>query len=51
MESGGIIMSAYNCPKCNGILEIPENGKVLFCQYCGTPIKPVDIFERIKEFL
>jgi DNA-directed RNA polymerase subunit RPC12/RpoP len=51
MDSGGIIMTTYNCPKCNGVLEIPQAGKVLFCSYCGTPVKPVDIFDRIKEFL
>ena len=51
MFKGGIIMSTYNCPKCNGTVEIPEAGKVIFCQYCNTPIKPIDIFERIKSFI
>jgi len=51
MVKGGIIMSTYNCPTCNASLEIPEAGKVMVCKYCGTPIKPVDIFERIKTLL
>jgi len=51
MDSGGIVMTTYNCPKCNGVLDIPQAGKVLFCSYCGAPVKPVDIFEKIKEFL
>jgi len=51
MSKGGIVMSAYNCPKCNGMVDIPENGKVLICKYCGTPIKPVDIFEKIKSLM
>ncbi|PVX25227.1 MAG: hypothetical protein CW691_05235 [Candidatus Bathyarchaeum sp.] len=51
MSKGGIIMTTYNCPKCNASLEIPESGKVLFCKYCNTAIKPVDIFDRIKSFL
>ncbi len=50
MANGGIIMTTYKCPQCNASVEIPESGKVLFCQYCNTPIKPIDIFERIKSF-
>jgi DNA-directed RNA polymerase subunit RPC12/RpoP len=44
-------MSSYNCPKCNAMLDIPEAGKVMICKYCGAPIKPVDIFDRIKSLL
>jgi hypothetical protein len=51
MAKGGIVMTAYKCPVCNGKLEIPEVGKVLICSYCGTPIKPVDIFEKIKDLI
>jgi len=51
MAKGGIVMSAYNCPKCNAMVDIPEAGKIMFCKYCGTPIKPVDIFDRIKSLL
>jgi hypothetical protein len=45
----GLIMSAFNCPKCSCMVDIPENGKVLVCKHCGSPIKPVDILERIKS--
>lgn len=51
MSKGGIVMTAYKCPVCNGKLDIPEVGKVLICSYCGTPIKPVDIFEKIKSLI
>jgi hypothetical protein len=51
MAKGGIVMSTYNCPKCNAMVDIPEGGKIMFCKYCGTPIKPVDIFDRIKSLL
>jgi ribosomal protein L34E len=51
MTKGGIVMSTYKCPNCNGMINIPEAGKVLLCQYCGTPIKPVDIFEKIKSLI
>lgn len=51
MSKGGLIMTTYKCPNCNGMVEIPEAGKVLMCQYCGTPIKPVDIFEKVKSLI
>jgi len=49
MAKGGVVMSTYNCPKCNAMVDIPEAGKVMFCKYCGAPIKPVDILDRIKS--
>jgi hypothetical protein len=49
LTKNGLIMSACNCPKCGGIVDIPENGKVLTCKHCGTIIKPVDILEKIKS--
>jgi hypothetical protein len=51
MAKGGVVMTTYKCPNCNGMVDIPEAGKVLVCQYCGTPIKPVDIFEKIKQLI
>lgn len=51
MAKGGLVMTTYKCPNCNGMVNIPEAGKVLVCQYCGTPIKPVDIFEKIKGLI
>ena len=51
MTRGGIVMTTYKCPNCNGVVDIPENGKVLICKYCGSPIKPVDIFEKIKSLV
>jgi hypothetical protein len=51
MSKGGVVMSAYNCPNCNAMVDIPEAGKILICKHCGTPIKPVDIFEKIKSLM
>jgi DNA-directed RNA polymerase subunit RPC12/RpoP len=49
LTESGIIMSAFNCPKCDKMNDIPETGKLLICRYCGNPIKPKDIYEKIKE--
>jgi hypothetical protein len=51
MSKGGLVMTTYKCPNCNGMMDIPEAGKVLVCKYCNTPIKPVDIFEKIKSLM
>jgi hypothetical protein len=51
MVEGGIVMTAYKCPNCNGMVDLPETGKVLICKYCGIPIKPVDIFDKIKSLM
>lgn len=51
MSKGGLVMQTFKCPNCSGMLEIPESGKVLMCKYCGTPLKPIDIFEKIKSFI
>jgi hypothetical protein len=51
MAKGGLVMTTYKCPNCNGMVKLPKEGKVLMCEYCGTPIKPVDIFEKIKSLI
>ena len=51
ISKGGLVMATYKCPNCNGMVNIPEAGKVLMCQYCGNPIKPIDIFEKIRSLI
>ncbi len=51
LKKNGIVMPAFNCPKCNNMVDIPENGKLLICKHCGNPIKPVDVYEKIKQLL
>ena len=49
LSKGGIVMTTFKCPNCGDMHNIPETGKILMCEHCGTPVKPVDIFERIKS--
>jgi DNA-directed RNA polymerase subunit RPC12/RpoP len=51
LTKSGVVMSAINCPKCNKMNDIPEQGKLLICKHCGNPIKPKDIHEKLKELL
>ncbi|MDR2707830.1 MAG: hypothetical protein LBB87_03680 [Nitrososphaerota archaeon] len=49
MTESGIVISAFNCPKCDKMNDIPETGKLVICKHCGNPIKPKDIYEKLKE--
>ena len=51
LKENGVIMSAYNCPKCNNMVDIPETGKLLICKHCGNPIKPAEIADKIKTLM
>jgi DNA-directed RNA polymerase subunit RPC12/RpoP len=51
LAQSGVVMSAYNCPKCSSMVDIPQNGKLLICNHCGNPIKPADIYEKIKALI
>ena len=51
MAKGGMIMSTFKCPNCQAGLPLPDEGQVMVCKYCNTPIKPVDIFEKVKSLM
>ena len=49
LNESGIVISAFNCPKCDKMNDIPETGKLLIYKHCGNPIKPKDVHEKIKK--
>jgi hypothetical protein len=51
LKENGVVMSAFNCPQCSNMIDIPENGKLLICKHCGNPIKPADVYEKIKALI
>ena len=51
LKENGVTMSAYNCPKCSNMVDIPVEGKLLICRHCGSPIKPAEIAEKIKPLV
>jgi hypothetical protein len=51
LKENGVVAEAFGCPKCSGMLKIPEKGKVLICKHCGAPIRPEDIYEKIKPLI
>jgi DNA-directed RNA polymerase subunit RPC12/RpoP len=48
LKENGVVMSTFSCLKCSNMIEIPENGKILICKYCGYPIKPADVYEKVR---
>ena len=51
MAKSGLVITTFKCPNCSCRVSIPETGKVLECQNCQTPIKPMDIFAKIKTLI
>lgn len=51
LSKGGVVISSLKCPQCSGPLELPEEGKQTTCKYCGASIRPVDIFDKIKNLV
>jgi hypothetical protein len=51
LVKSGVVMQAFKCPKCDGMNDIPTSGRLLICKHCGAPIKPAEIYEKIKQML
>jgi hypothetical protein len=51
MARSGILMTTYECPNCKGTVKIPEAGNIIICQYCRTPIRPMEVFRKIKSLI
>ena len=51
LEKGGVVMQSMRCPSCGADLQMPKSGTTVKCDYCGTPVNAIDIFERIRGLL
>jgi len=51
MAKGRVAMTCCNCPECNNKLDLPWAGNLLICKYCGFPITPMNIFEKVKPLI
>ena len=49
MTKIGITITKFECPSCNGAVKVPEDGNIVICQYCRTPIRPNEIFKKICQ--
>lgn len=37
------------CPKCQGILQVPEDRDKIICMYCGAKLSSFEIFQNVNE--
>jgi hypothetical protein len=51
LEENGVVMSAFHCPKCDQMVDIPASGKILICKHCSNPIKPADVQKEIDKLI
>jgi len=50
MKNSGLVITAFNCPKCEASLKLPHEGKEIICDYCKTVVYAKEVFEKIKRF-
>jgi hypothetical protein len=51
LAKGGVVATSFQCPQCAGPLILPETGKQTICKCCGASIRPVDLFDKIKNLV
>ena len=51
IKEKGIVLQPLKCPVCGAPLDIPNEGNIIICPYCGSTIKALDVFEKIKSLL
>ena len=51
LEKGGVVMQSMRCPSCGADLQMPKSGSTMKCEYCGTTVKAIDVFDRIRDLL
>ncbi len=51
MANGGLVLQKTKCPECNAPIPLPETGRQMVCQHCGSTILAQDIFEKIKSLI
>ncbi|MGD0318637.1 MAG: hypothetical protein ABSB56_02935 [Nitrososphaerales archaeon] len=49
LDKGGLLVSAVKCPQCGGAVDLPKEGNLVKCRYCGSAVYAQDILQRLKE--
>jgi len=44
----GLVVYTVKCPNCGAPLKLPEKGKEIKCEYCGTTVYAEDILKKLK---
>ena len=51
MSKGGLSTQAIKCPECKAPLNMPENGSLVKCSYCGSTVYASDIMDKVKQLI
>lgn len=51
LGSKGVALSSITCPRCGGGCSVPDSGTSFSCEFCGSTIHVMDIFETFKGIL
>jgi len=49
LDKGGIMMTAVKCPQCGASLNLPKEGNLANCRFCGQTVYVEDVLKIIKE--
>ena len=51
LDKGGLVLTAFKCPQCSGSIDLPKEGNVTKCKYCGSNVYAQDVFDKLKGLL
>lgn len=51
LKGKGIVLESLECPSCKGKLEYPESGSIVTCNFCGSNVSAIDLFDKFKGLL
>ena len=49
VEKGGVQVSTVKCPNCAGKIDLPTEGNLVKCAYCGHTLFVEDVYKIIKQ--
>lgn len=51
LKEKGLLIWTLECPNCFRKIKYPKKGKDISCQFCGSPILAIDVFNKVKDLL
>jgi hypothetical protein len=50
-DKGGLVLTTVKCPQCGGSIELPKEGNLTKCKYCGANVYAQNVLDRLKGLL
>jgi hypothetical protein len=51
LERGGIVLRSSKCPNCGSLIDLPEGGTSVRCEYCGGALQAIDVLDRLRALM